>query len=173
MYLYIQNKRAESIAIFEYANRLAKLAIRNWDYIDRGVSYFAGGTKMTVTSTDNLAVGLFVSSGKSYPDGTKIVSIDSDTEITLNNAALANSAGGGGAPAGVTLLSGTGTTGPIPTSTGAIAPNNEFNVPPGVIVTIPTSFSGTDSATFSFSGVNNGTFYDACLLYTSDAADEE
>ena len=100
---------------------------------------------MTVTSTDDLAVGMFVSSGRAYSSDTKILSIDSKTEITMSKAALANSAGGGGAPAGITLLSGTGTTGPIPTSTGAIAPNNEFNVPPGVIavsythLTLPTS----------------------------------
>ena len=165
-YLYIQNNKTQSNAIFAYATRLAKLAIRNWDYTDTGVSYFAGGLKMTVTSTENLAVGMFVSSGRSYPSGTKIISIDSETEVTLNNAALANSAGGGGAPTGITLLSGTGTTGPIATSTGAIAPNNQFNIPPGVIVTIPTSFSGSDSATFSWSGVNNGTFYDAANLIT-------
>ena len=66
--------------------------------------------------------------------------------------------------------SGTGTTGPIATSTGAIAPSNTFNVPPGVIVTIPTSFSGSDSATFSFSGINNGTFYDAGNLITLNRA---
>ena len=165
-FLYIQNNRTQSDAIFAYATRLSKLAIRNWDYTDVGVSYFAGGFKMTVTSTDNLAVGMFVSSGNAYSSDTKIASIDSATEITMSKAALANSAGGGGAPAGITFLSGTGTTGPIATSTGAIQPGNEFNAPPGVIVTIPTSFSGSDQATFSWSGVNNGTFYDAGNLIT-------
>ena len=67
-------------------------------------------------------------------------------------------------------MSGTGTTGPIATSTGAIQPGNEFNAPPGVIVTIPTSFSGSDSATFSWSGINNGTFYDAANLITLNRA---
>jgi hypothetical protein len=169
-YLYIQNNRTQSNAIFAYATRLARLAIRNWDYTDVGVSYFAGGLKMTVTSTDDLAAGMFVSSGGSYSSDTRIASIDSATEITMTKAALANSAGGGGAPAGTTLLSGTGTTGPIATSTGAIAPNNSFNVPPGVIVTVPTSFSGSDSATFSFSGINNGTFYDAGNLINLNRA---
>ena len=51
---------------------------------------------MTVTSTDDLAVGMFVSSGRAYSSDTKIESIDSKTEITMTKAALANSAGGGG-----------------------------------------------------------------------------
>ena len=169
-FLYIQNNRTQSDSIFAYATRLARLAIRNWDYTDEGVSYFAGGRKMTVTSTADLAVGMFVSSGRAYSSDTKIASIDSKTEITMSKAALANSAGGGGAPAGITELSGTGTTGPIATSTGAVVPPNEFDVPPGVIVTIPTSFSGSDSATFSWSGVNNGTFYDAGNLITLNRA---
>ena len=57
---------------------------------------------MTLTSTANVAVGMFVSSGRSYPAGTKIVSIDSDTQVTLSRNALANSAGGGGVPSGTT-----------------------------------------------------------------------
>ena len=119
---------------------------------------------MNVTDTDNLAIGMFVSSGRAFPSGTYIVSIDSDTQVTLSRAALANSAGGGGVPEGTTLLSGTATDGTLPTSTGAVQPPNEFNVPPGVTVTAGLSFAGTDQATFSWSGINNGTFYDAANL---------
>ena len=42
IYQYIQNNKTQSIAIFEYATRLAKLAIRNWDYIDVNISYIQG-----------------------------------------------------------------------------------------------------------------------------------
>jgi hypothetical protein len=59
---------------------------------------------MSVNDTNRLAVGMHVSSGRAYPSGTKIVSIDSDTQITLSNAALANSGGGGGAPEGSNIL---------------------------------------------------------------------
>jgi len=170
-YLYIQNYKTESNDIFSYATRLAKLAIRNWDYTDVGVSYVQGSREMTLTSTANVAVGMFVSSGRSYPTGTKIVSIDSDTQVTLNNSALANSGGSGGVPSGVTDLSGTGTDGTIATSTGAVAPGNTFNVPPGVTVSVATSFSGNDQATFSWSGINNGTFYDAANLIAANRAD--
>ena len=170
-YLYIQNNRTESTGIFAYASRLAKLAIRNWDYTDIGISYVQGSRQMTVTSTENIAVGMFVSSGRAYPSGTKIVSIDSDTQITLNNAALANSGGSGGVPAGTTPLDGTATTGTIATSTGAVNPGDTFSVPPGVTVTVATSFSGNDQATFSWSGINNGTFYDAGNLIAANRAD--
>ena len=114
---------------------------------------------------------MFVSSGRSYPTGTKIVSIDRDTQVTLNNSALANSGGSGGVPSGTTDLSGTATAGTIATSTGAVAPGNTFNVPPGVTVSVATSFSGNDQATFSWSGINNGTFYDAANLITANRAD--
>ena len=162
-YLYIQNNKAESIDIFEYANRLAKLAIRNWDFIDVGISYIQGQKAVQVTSTKNLAIGLFISSGKAFPDGTKIVSIDSETQVTLNNAALANSGGGGGAPAGVTPVTGIagGGSSTAPTNTVAVAPGNTFAVPPGSTFIVPTSFSGTDQAKFGWSALNNGMFYKA------------
>ena len=169
-YLYIQNYRTESTDIFDYASRLAKLAIRNWDWTDTGVTYIQGSNTMNLSSTANVAVGMFVSSGRAFHTGTKIVSIDSDTQVTLNNSAMANSSGGGGAPAGTTLLSGTATSGPIATNTGAVAPGDTFEVPPGVTVSAPVSFSGTDQATFSWSGINNGTFYDAGNLIAANRA---
>ena len=128
-YLYIQNYKTESNDIFEYATRLAKLAIRNWDFVDVNIAYVQGQKTMTVSSTKNLAVGLFVSSGRSYPTGTKIVSIDSETQVTLNNAALANSGGGGGAPAGTTPVTGTGSTTTIGTSTAQVPLGSTFTVP--------------------------------------------
>ena len=169
-YLYIQNNRADSKLIFDYATRLAKLAIRNWDWTDIGVSYLQGSRTVTLSSTDNVAIGMFISSGRAFPTGTKIVSIDSDTQVTVNNSALANSGGGGGAPSGITLLSGTAGGGPIATNTGAVAPGNTYSVPPGITVTAPLSFSGTDQATFSWSGINNGTFYDAGNLIAANKA---
>ena len=169
-FLYIQNNRTESTAIFDYASRLAKLAIRNWDWTDIGVNYIQGSAVITLTDTANVAVGMYVSSGRAFHADTKIVSIDSDTQVTVSRAALANSGGGGGAPQGTTLLSGTASTGPIATSTGAVAPGNTFSVPPGVTVTAPISFSGTDQATFSLSGINNGTFYDAGNLIAANKA---
>ena len=164
-YLYIQNNKTQSNAIFAYATRLAKLAVRNWDYTDVSVSYLQGSKTVTVTNTDNLAIGQFISSGRSYPVGTKIVSIDSSTQVTLNNAALANSGTGGGAPVGTTSLSGEVTTNTtIATTTGAVEPGNTYSIVDGVTVTAPIAFSGNDQATFSWSGLNNGMFFKAGQL---------
>jgi len=170
-YLYIRNYRAESLGIFAYAARLAKLAIRNWDYIDTGVTYIQGSFTMNVSDTENIAVGMYVSSGRAYPEGTRIVSIDSSTQVTLSNFALANSGGGGGAPAGTTFISGStsGNT-TIPTSTAAVQPGDTFIVEPGDIVTTPPSFSGSDQATFYLSGINSGTYYDASNLINVNKA---
>ena len=169
-YLYIRNYKTESNDIFEYATRLAKLAIRNWDFVDVNIEYVQGQKTMTVSSTKNLAIGLFVSSGRSYPTGTKIVSIDSETQITLNNAALANSGGGGGAPAGTTPVTGTGSTGSIATSTAQVPLGSTFSVPPGATVTVPLSFSGTTQAKFGWSALNKGMFYKAGQLISSNRA---
>ena len=113
---------------------------------------------------------MFVSSGKAFPDGTKIVSIDSETQVTLNNAALANSGGGGGAPAGTTPVSGTGSTTTIGTSTAQVPLGSTFTVPPGATVTVPLSFSGTTQAKFGWSALNKGMFYKAGQLISANRA---
>ena len=165
-YNYITTNKTESLDIFKYATNLAKLAVRNWDVVEENVAYIQGSRQVTVANTNNLAVGMFISSGTAFASGTKIVSIDSNTQVTLNNAALANSGGGGGAAAGVTDLSGStgGSDYIIPTSTGAVQPGNQYAVDPGDVLQAPISFSASDSATFYFSGINNGTFWDASDL---------
>ena len=161
-YNYITNNKTESLSIFKYATNLAKLAVRNWDVVEQGVAYIQGSTAMTVSDTNRLAVGMHVSSGRAFPEGTKIVSIDSDTQITLSRAALENSGGGGGAPQGTTSYDGTsGGNIVAPTSTAAVEPGDTFAIEPGDTFVAPTSFSSSDSATFYFSEINNGTFYDA------------
>ena len=167
-YLYIQNYRTESSAIFAYAVRLAKLATRNWDYTDTAASYLQGSRIVSISSTDNVAIGMYVSSGRAFPADTKIISIDNATQVTVSHAALANSGGGGGAPVGVTSLSGTATTGSVPTNTGQVPVGDTYELPPGVTVTTPTSFSGSDQVTFSLSGLNNGTYYDASDLIAAN-----
>ena len=169
-YDYITKNKSQSLSIFKYATNLAKLAIRNWDIVETGVSYIQGSRLMTVSDTNRLAIGMHVSSGRAYPEGTKIVSIDSDTQITLSNAALSNSGGGGGASSGVTDLDGStgGSDLIIPTNTGAVQPGNTFSVDPDDVLQAPISFSASDDATFFFSGINNGTFYDASNLIAAN-----
>ena len=166
---YITENKTESLDIFKYATNLAKLAVRNWDYTELNVSYIQGSFRVTVSNTDNLAVGMHISSGRAFDADTKIASIDNATTITLNKAALANSGGGGGASAGTTFLDGT-TNGDLalPSSVGAVQPGDQFSVQPGDNLIVPLSFSGIDSATFYMSGINSGTFYDASNLISGN-----
>ena len=163
---YITENKTESLKIFKYATNLAKLAIRNWDFTELNVTYLQGSKKVTVADTDNLAVGMHISSGRAFDPDTRIVSIDNQSEITLSKAALANSGGGGGASAGTTTLDGStgGNDLGLATSVGAVLPGDTFAVEPGDNLIVPLSFSGVDSATFYLSGINNGTFYDASNL---------
>jgi len=168
-YDYITDNKTESLSIFKYATNLAKLSVRNWDVVESGVSYIQGSRTVQVSDTNRLAVGMHISSGRAFASGTRIISIDSDTQVTLSSAALANSGGGGGAPVGNTTLSGS-TSGNfvMPTSTGVVAPGDTFIVEPGDNLVAPTSFSSSDTATFFFSGINSGTFYDAANLIAAN-----
>jgi hypothetical protein len=164
---YITDNKTESLNIFKYATNLAKLAIRNWDFIEENVQYIQGSKTVTVSNTDNLAVGMHISSGRAFTSDTKIISIDDQSTITLSKAALVNSGvGAGGASAGTTSLDGNtgGNDLGLSTSIGAVEPGDQFAVNPGDSLSVPLSFSGVDSATFYLSGINNGTFYDASNL---------
>ena len=163
---YISDYKTESVDIFEYARKLANLAIRNWDMSLQSVQYITSSKVMTVEDTSRLVVGMHVSSGRGFAPGTKIVSIDSSTSVTLSAPALQNSGvGAGGAPDGTTSLSGT-TSGDLnlPTNTGVVEPGNTFSVQPGDDLIVPLSFSGIESATFFMSAINSGTFVDASNL---------
>ena len=167
-YDYITNNKIKSLDIFSYTTRLAKLAIRNWDYVDTNVNYITGSTTINVTDSSNLAVGMYISSGRAYPEGTQIVSIDSATQVTLSRAAIANSGGGGGAAQGVTNVSGTTGNGVGATNTIAVQPGDTFQVEENATFIVPISFSGSDQATFYWSGINSGTYYDASNLISSN-----
>ena len=162
---YISRNKAASLDIFKYATKLSNLAIRNWD-TTQPVSYIVGSTTVTVNNSDDLAIGMYISSGRSFPDGTRITEIIDRSTIKVSRAPFVNSGGGGGAVFGETTLDGetNGTQLTIPTSIGVIEPGNEFAVTPDDTFTVPLSFAGTAEATFYLSGINNGTFYDAANL---------
>ena len=58
----------------------------------------------------------------------------------------------------------------VPTTTGAVEPGNQYSIVDGVTVTLPVAFSGTDQATFSWSGLNNGMFFKAGQLIEGNKA---
>jgi len=172
-YDYITKNKVKSSDIFKYATKLAGLSIRNWDVVENGVNYIQGTNKIIVQNTDRLAIGMYVSSGKAFPLNTRIISIDSSTEVTVSNLAQSNSGSGvGGAPAGPTYLS--GTTGNqnvfVQSNTGIVLPGNQYSVVPGFNLSVPPSFSSSDQATFYLSAINTGTFYDASNLILKNKA---
>ena len=171
-YDYITDNKVPSLDIFRYATNLSKLAIRNWDIVVNNVNFIQGSRILTMADTNNVAVGMLISAGGAFPEGTRISSIDSEIQITLTRAALSNSGGGGGAPAGTTTFDGTtdGNTTSSPTSTAAVEPGDTFIVDDGDTFSVPPSFSGSDTATFYFSGINTGTFYDAANLIAANKA---
>jgi hypothetical protein len=90
-YDYITKNKTKSLDIFKYATKLASLSIRNWDIIENGISYTSGSANVTVSDTNRLAIGMYVSCGRAFPSNTRIISINSSTQITLSNNALSSS----------------------------------------------------------------------------------
>lgn len=156
-------------ALFQYVIRLAKLATRNWDWVSLGASYTAGSDIITISDTSNVALGAVVSSGGAFPLSANIIvtEIISDTQVRVSAQALVDSSTappGSGGP-GITYLSGLQSGSVyLPTGTGAVVPPNIYSIAPGSSLTTPPVFAGLDQVTFSLSGINSGTFYDASNL---------
>ena len=87
-YQFARRRKAETLDIISYATRLASLSIRNWDVIETSVNYLQGSDEIIVSDTDRLAVGMYVSSGRDFPSDTRIISIDSQTQVTVSEQAL-------------------------------------------------------------------------------------
>jgi len=90
-YKFAIKTKSETLDIIKYATKLSSLSIRNWDIIESNVSYTQGSNIITVEDTDRLAIGMYVSSGRAFSSDTKIVSIESDTEVMVSNDALEDS----------------------------------------------------------------------------------
>ena len=86
---YISGELEATIDAFDYAVRLSKLAARNWDYVDRQVSWTTGTNKVTVSNSDNVALGMKISAGRAFPAGTTITDIIDDRTIQVSNTSVA------------------------------------------------------------------------------------
>ena len=152
---HIEGQLTETLEAFEYAARLCKLAMRNWDYVYDNVTYFQGSDIMIVDDTSNIAIGMYVSAGDSYPEGTVVEEIISDTQIRLSN--FASGAAGSELISTDTLIVQDTTT--LTTTVGVSA----------ILRVLEPYFyrvlaGGSNQATFYWSGVNTGTYYDAANL---------
>ena len=168
---YISGEISATIEAFSYAVRLCKLAMRNWDYVDRQASWTPGTNTVETSDTNNIAIGMKVSAGKAFPEGTRVTGILDSRRITVSNNSIPLS------NASVnTLLSNVTTTADEQTI------NSIIQIAPGVFlqVGVGTTYSITpatgalpaDNAqmTFIWSGLNTGTFFDASTLIEKNKA---
>ena len=54
----IDGELEPSIDAYAYATRLCKVAMRNWDFVDRQVSWTPGTNEITVSNSDDIAIGI-------------------------------------------------------------------------------------------------------------------
>lgn len=88
---YISGELEATIDAFAYVVRLSKLAMRNWDFVDRQVSWTPGTNEVTVSNTDNIAIGMKISAGRAFPEGTTVTDILDFRRITVSNNSLTTS----------------------------------------------------------------------------------
>jgi len=166
---YISGELEATIDAFAYVNRLSKLAMRNWDFVDRQVSWTPGTNEVTISSTDNVAIGMKISAGRAFVEGTKVTDIiDGRTiRVSSNSLPLSNASVN-------TILTNTTTTSSESTTNSIIqiAENVFLQVgnPYTYSITPAIGILPSDNAqmTFIWSGLNTGTFYDASTLIASN-----
>ena len=154
-----------AVEAFSYVVRLCKLAMRNWDFIAKGVSWTPGTNEIQIGDTGNIAIGMKVSAGRAFPEGTRVTEILDERRIRVSENAkpLANTSVN-------TILSNTTTD--VDTDT----VNSILQIAPDVYLQIGSDYyfaltpvnsvlpSDNAQMAFIWSGVNTGTYYDASLL---------
>ena len=171
-----------TIEAFSYMNRLAKLAMRNWDYIDRQVSWTPGTNQVTISDTNNIALGMRVSAGRAFPKEARVIQIVddrnirigrklSDTEVeNINSLPLAETS--------VNIISDNTTLDDNTNTVSSITQVGEgfyLRIGSSVYYALTPADSAlpSDNAQmiFSFSPLNDGTYYDASLLIERNKSD--
>ena len=62
--------------------------MRNWDYVDRQASWTAGTNTVETSDTSNIAIGMKISAGRAFPEGTRVTGILDSRRITVSNNSL-------------------------------------------------------------------------------------
>ena len=166
---YISGEIEATIEAFAFVARLSKLAMRNWDFVDRQASWTPGTDIVTISNTDNITVGMKVSAGKAFADGTRVAEIIDGRTIRVSANSLplvANTLS--------TIDTDTTTTSDVNSGTSIvqIADNVYLQVGNSYFYSIApaTGSLPSDNAqmTFIWSGLNTGTFYDASTLIAAN-----
>ena len=93
---YISGEIEATIEAFAFVARLSKLAMRNWILLIDKHPGPPGTNIVTISIIDNITVGMKVSAGKAFADGTKVAEIIDGRTIRVSANALplvANSLG--------------------------------------------------------------------------------
>ena len=85
---YIGGEIQASIDAYSYAVRLCKLAMRNWDIVERQSSWTPGTDIIEITSTDNVAIGMKISAGRAFTNTTVIEEIIDGRRLKLSESSL-------------------------------------------------------------------------------------
>ena len=160
---YIDGELEPSIDAYAYATRLCKVAMRNWDFVDRQVSWTPGTNEITVSNSDDIAIGMKVSAGRAFQPGTIVTDIVDGRTIKVSTTAI--DVGGSLTQVLQNTLQLSGNSNPIL----QIAPGVYLQIETGetYFVALPnTGVDTSDNAQMGFimSGLNTGTFYDASTL---------
>lgn len=160
---YIDGELAPTIEAYSYATRLCKIAMRNWDFVDRQVSWTPGTNEVTVSNSGNIAIGMKVSAGRAFQENTIVTEIIDGRTIKVST----------------TAIDVVGSLTQITQNTNVLSGNSNpiLQIAPGVYLQIETGetyfaalpntgVNTSDNAqmTFIMSGLNTGTFYDASTL---------
>ena len=162
---YIDGELQATLDAFKYTVRLCKLAMRNWDIVERQSSWTPGTDIIEITDTDNIAIGMKVSAGKAFPSNTIVEEILDSRRIRVSNNSLPLSA------SSVNVIT-VDTAVTIDEATSAsiiqIAPNVYLQVGSGITYSVTPAVGNLPSAnavmSFIMSGSNTGTYIDAADL---------
>jgi len=166
---YIDGELQATIEAFKYAVRLCKLAMRNWDVVERQASWTPGQDIVEITDTDNIAIGMKISAGRAFASDTIVTEILDNRKIKLSKNALPLSQQNI-----LQITSNTVTNSNVTTTSSIvqIAPGIYLQLPvPYIYFITPPATSITPGApvvTFIMSGLNIGTFVDAADLISAN-----
>ncbi len=170
-----------ALEAFEYATRLCKLAMKNWDVILKGVSWTPGTNVVKVGSTKEIALGMRISAGRAFPEGATVIEIVDNETIKIgkkvsddvleeiNSLPLSSTTV-------LTINENTILDGDVDTTNSIIQVGENFYLQIGLnyyYATTPVdNILPSDNAQmiFSFSPLNNGTYFDASLLLEKNKA---
>jgi hypothetical protein len=160
------DKLTEILDVLKYVAKLSTASMRNWDYTIPNAIITELSDVITFPSSFGIVVGMNVSSGNQFPEGTKVIEIINDVQVRVSNTARS----GAGVPS---LIINSGESVVIEQDSTYAGVYNAGDLDIGTIsvanggtvsLTSIYSVGGIPQVTFSLSKINNGTFYDASNL---------